>query len=283
VQAGRPCRRQNLEQSKRGCYLLVQASLSTPTLIRRNRRAYPRLGADQLQWVDRVRLTYGPSVSLIDLSVHGAFFEVDYRLRPGEATDFELVALDERTMVTGHIVRAEISGLSGGGVRYRGACTFDRPLPWSRLSVPEPPPALPVVQSAEYQPWGGWSEIRLAFRHGRRLHGYTRGFHSSASALNLWPSPTASDRERQTVPLSLIRTVIFVRDLADDGSPARSQCPAAPSLQPVEVTFRNRDMVRGAILGYNPGEPGFWIFPPPPPELARVFAVSSAVREICLF
>jgi hypothetical protein len=261
----------------------VQAPLSTPTLIRRNRRAYPRLGADQLQWVDRVRLTYGPSVSLIDLSVHGAFFEVDYRLRPGEATDFEVVALDERTMETGHIVRAEISGLSAGGVRYRGACAFDRPLPWSRLSVPEPPPALPIVQPAEYQPWGGCSEIRLAFRHGRRLHGYTRGFHPSASALSLWPSPTASDRERQTVPLSLLRTVMFVRDLADDGSPARGQRPAAPSLQPVEVTFKNRDVVRGSILGYNPGELGFWIFPPPPPEQARVFAVSSAVREICLF
>src|SRR5216684_1192227 len=264
--------------------MLVEAHRHTPIVVRRNRRAHPRVMADQLRLLERARLTPGPSVSLIDLSVHGAFFEVDYRLRPGDATNLELVAAGERAVASGHIVRTEISGLSADGVRYRGACAFDQPLPWSRrLSGPTTPLALPVIQPMDYQPWDGWSEIRLTFRYSRLLRGYTRGFHPSASVLNLWPSCAASNRERQTVPLSLLRAVVFVRDLDDADRPERSQRPDARSLQPVEVTFRNNDVVGGETPGYEPGQIGFWILPSQHRlEQVRVFAVSSAVREICL-
>ena len=255
---------------------------SRPTLVRRNRRAYPRLPADQLGWLKRVRLAYGPAVSLIDLSVQGAFFEVDYRLRPGDTTDFELMAADDQAVVTGHIVRTEISGLNADVVRYRGACAFERNLPWEgQLSPPAPPVERPVIQPTDYQPWCGWSEVRLMFQHGRRLHGYARGFHPSEPTLNWWPSCAASDRERQTVPLCLLRTVVFVRDLDDDGRSQPSERPEARLLHPVEVSFRNNDFVRGATPGYDPEQVGFWILPSHQPEQARVFAVSSAVREIC--
>jgi hypothetical protein len=261
----------------------LQDRFSAPILVRRNRRAYPRLAADQLQWLKGVRLKYGPAVSLIDLSVQGAFFEVDHRLRLGDEANLELVAVDERADVTGHIVRTEVIGLNADGMRYRGACEFERPLPWrSRLSLSGPPPEAPVIQPTDYQPWCGWSEVRLTFRHGRRLHGYTRGFHQSECALNLWPSCAASDRERQTVPLSLLRTVVFVGDLDDDGRSQPSQRPDGRSLTAVEVTFRNNDVVRGATPAYDPGQVGFWILPSHPLEQGGVFAVSSTVREICV-
>jgi hypothetical protein len=265
-----------------GPYVLDQDPFTPPTIVRRNRRAHPRLAADQLGWLEGVRFPSGPSVSLIDLSMHGAFFEVDRRLRPGEATNFELLAADRRAVVTGHILRTEVVALSAAAVRYRGACAFDRPLPWSRrLSVPAPPPALPVSEPTDYQPWHGWSEIRLSFRHGQRLQGYTRGFHPLESFLHLWSSCDASNRARQTVPLSLLRTVAFVRDLDDEGKPQRSHSPESRALHPVEVTFRNNDVVRGATPGYESGQVGFWILPWHKTEQARVFALSSAVREIC--
>jgi hypothetical protein len=258
--------------------------VNTPTVVRRNRRAYPRLVPGQLGWLERVRVMHGPAVSLIDLSMHGAFFEVDYRLRPGDATNFELVATHDRTIVTGHIVRTEISGLSADGVRYRGACEFDRPLPWRhQLSAPELPLALPLFGTG-YQPWWGWSEIRLISRHGRLMRGYTRGFHMAAPAVNLWPSRDASDRDRQAVPLSHIRTITFVRDLDEEGRLLFCPSPDDQSLHPVEVTFRNNDVMRGATTGYEPGQMGFWIFPPAQDlDQVRVFAVSSSVREICFF
>jgi hypothetical protein len=263
--------------------MLPEDRSSTPILVRRNRRAYPRLAADQLGWLKRVRLTSGPAVSLIDLSVYGAYFEVDCRLQRGELTNLELVAEDERETVAGHIIRAEICSLSADAVRYRGALEFERPLPWGqRLSASAPPLEAPFIQPTDYQPWHGWSEVRVMFRHGRRLQGYARGFHPSESVVNLWPSPAASDRERQTVPLSLLRTVVFVRDVDDDGRTLEGQRPDTQSLQPVEVTFKNNEVVHGGIPEYDPEQIGFWILPIRAGEQARVFAVRSTVREICL-
>jgi hypothetical protein len=262
--------------------MLLENRSSKPIVVRRNRRAYPRLSADQLQWLKRAHLAGGPAVSLIDLSVYGAFFEVDYRLRSGDSTNLELVAEDERKTVVGHILRTEVCGLSADGVRYRSACEFERPLPWERrLSAAAPPVEAAPIQPVDYQPWCGWSEVRLIFRHGHRLQGYGRGFHPSEPVLNLWPSRVASDRERQTVPMSLIRTVVFVRDLDDDGRTLESQRPDTRSLHPVEVAFKNGEVVRGATPGYDPEQAGFWILPTDAGEPVRVFAVRSAVREIC--
>jgi hypothetical protein len=263
--------------------VVVQSSLSTPTLVRWNRRASPRLIVDQLPWLERVRLTDGTAVSLIDLSIHGALFEVDCRLRPGEATPFELIAGDDRAVVTGRVLRTEVSALGPIGARYRGACTFDQPLPWrGRLSTPTPPLVIPVLQPGDDQPWPGWSEVRIAFRHGRRLQGYTRGFHSSMSVLDLWPSRSVSEGDRQMVPLALVRQVVFAGDFDDAGQPQSPSYPGGRLVHPVEVTFRNNDVVRGATPGYDPDQIGFWIVPLHSPE-TRVFALSAAVREICFF
>jgi hypothetical protein len=252
-------------------------------LVRGNRRASPRLVLDQLPWLERVQLRDGSAVSLIDLSTHGALFEVDWRLRPGEATPFELIAADERAVVTGRVVRTEVSALSSVGLRYRGACTFDQPLPWSRLlSAPAPPLDVPVPRPCDDQPWPGWSEVHVAFLHGRRLHGYTRGFHSSASVIDLWPSRSALDGERQMVPLTLVRQVVFVCDFDDAGTSTPLGYLGDRSVHPVEVTFRNNDIVRGTTPGYDAEQIGFWIVQSHP-QNTRVFAVSSAVRQICFF
>ena len=102
--------------------MLLEDRSSKPIVVKRNRRAYPRLAADQLPWLKRAHLAGGPAVSLVDLSVYGAFFEVDHRLRCGDATHLELVAEDDQKTVVGHILRTEVSGLTADGVRYRSAC-----------------------------------------------------------------------------------------------------------------------------------------------------------------
>ena len=49
---------------------------TAPRFVKGNRRAWPRLVPDQLQWLQRVRLTSGPAVSILDLSLNGALFEI---------------------------------------------------------------------------------------------------------------------------------------------------------------------------------------------------------------
>jgi hypothetical protein len=221
--------------------------------------------------------------SVVDLSLHGALFDVAVRLHPGDATKFELIAADDRTVVTGRVVRSEIRSFGPDGVRYRGACRFDRPLPWrGRLSAPVP--ALPVLQASDRPSWPGWSEVQLTFRHGRCLRGYTQGFHPATTIAHVWSSCAGSNREPpQTVPLSLLRHVAFMRDFDDAGRPQPASCGTNESAHAVEVTFQNNDALIGTIPGYDPRQIGFWIQPSRRQDVARVFAISAAVREICFF
>jgi hypothetical protein len=264
-------------------HMVVDRPRTNPTLICRNRRASPRLIADRLPWLERMRLAGGACASVIDLSVHGALFDVAVRLHPGDTTKFELIAADDRAVVTGRVVRSEISSFGPDGIRYRGACRFDRPLPWSgRLSAPAP--ALPVLKASDHPSWTGWSEVQLIFRHGRCLRGYTHGFHPATAIAHVWPSCAGSNREPpQTVPLSLLRHIAFVRDFDDAGRPQPATSETNRSAHAVEVTFQNNDALIGTIPGYDPGQIGFWILPSGRRGVDRVFAISAAVREICFF
>src|SRR5437868_5110813 len=112
---------------------------TAPRFVKGNRRAWPRLVPDQLQWLQRVRLTSGPAVSILDLSLNGALFEIPAPLRPGAPAEFELLARDGKAVVTGHVLRTEVSSLRADTLIYRGACVFAQPLPWvQRMSYSRP-------------------------------------------------------------------------------------------------------------------------------------------------
>lgn len=85
------------------------------------------------------RLKYGESVTLVDVSTGGALLETSRLLRPD--TNVVLEFLDgktrEVTPVVSRILRSYVSGLHGG-VTYRGACSFRRPLVHPALVAPPP-------------------------------------------------------------------------------------------------------------------------------------------------
>jgi hypothetical protein len=259
--------------------MLLNQAVSRPRIVQGDRRVDPRVPADKLQWIEAVRLTRGASVSLIDLSARGAFFEVPSRLRVGDPTQLELVAERKRTIASGHILRSEVVGISADSVRYRGACAFDAPLPWTgrlRLAAALEHPTLP--DAGTYEPWTGWSEIELVFRHGRRLQGYLRAFCGSEVQLDVWPTRTAQPGTAQVVPVTLLRAVHVIRDFGGDGSP-----DASPAFPHVEITFKNGQVIQGGTPGYREDRMGLWVFPQRRHDLLRVFAVSSAVAEIRVF
>ncbi|HEX3704269.1 MAG TPA: hypothetical protein VHU82_13135 [Vicinamibacterales bacterium] len=245
----------------------------------------PRLRADDLHWLERARLKNGSPVSLIDLSLRGAFFEVASRLRPGDLTELELVGDDRRAITVGRIIRAEIAAVRTDGIVYRGACMFDGPLPWTRRLAPAPMVGRePVIhRDVSFRPWAGCSEARLVFRHGPRLSGFTRGFQGSQGTIDLWPSCTAGAGEKQVVPLALLRSLVIIRDFDEAGAPLTLDPHDAETRQQVEVVFSNNDRVSGGITGFQKGDLGFWVLPVNQQEGIRVFAVSSSVSEIRVF
>jgi hypothetical protein len=265
--------------------MLVHSSLSTPRLVVANRRAAVRVPAHDLQWLRRVRLVDGPAVSLIDLSASGASFEIGLRVRPGDAVTFELAADNELTVSTTRIVRSEIAEVTPEIVKYRSAGAFTDPFPWiHRLPASETVRECSIRGDLDYQPWSGWSETRVVFRHGgQRLKGYSRGFRPSQGTIEVWPSRIASSANRHVVPLALVRAVLFTQDFADGDVIPPDDRERVPSPSHVQVAFKNNQVVEGLLPGYDAAQIGFWLIPLKRDVALRVFAVAAAVAEIRVY
>ena len=246
-----------------------------------DRRSSRRFAADELQWLEHVRLQYGPSVSLVDLSIGGAAFEAERPLRPGAATVLELGADHEQRVVAGRIVRCEVVALQATSMRYRGACVFGRPLRWTErfsASGQATPIIVPaVVDAAAFA--DSWNEVLLAFLHGRFLKGFTRGFHPSRTTLDILPSRTASEQQGQKVPLSLLRTVLFLRHFGPT-HPAAMQAHPGGTARRIEVTFKDNYVIVGTTRDYEEGTPGFILRSAQLGDSMSVFVVASAIREV---
>jgi len=254
--------------------------LSRPRVVPFNRRAAIRVPAHALRWLQGVRLADAP-VTLVDLSLRGALFEMTDRVRPGDRAELELFVGSERTISSSHVVRCEVAEIQPDCVRYRGACVFASPLPWnSRLPVSLPADPPPNVAEREYEPRGGWSDVVVQFRYGgRQLRGYSHNFQPSRGTIELWPSRTASAALRHTVPLALVRAVQVLRDL-DDRELPRAGGGDRSRGTPVEVAFKNNQLMRAFMPSYDSDAIGFWLLPIGSDHSTRVFAIAAAVAEI---
>jgi hypothetical protein len=92
------------------------------------------------------RHKYGEPVTLIDLSVGGVQFETPRLIRPD--IDVVLEIIDSRTreisQVVSRVLRANVAALAGG-IKYRAAAAFKRPLSNPAFLVPAPESARPAA------------------------------------------------------------------------------------------------------------------------------------------
>ena len=133
-----------------------------------NRRAHERLTMSDLAWLNRVGLKYGPSVSLIDLSVGGVQIEATSRcLQPGAIAVVEIAGRHGEVAIPARVVRCEVAGLSPNIV-YRGALEFKRPF------------ALPEVDSDRTGLGGNANPLHVYARLSAALNrlGRSNGFRS---------------------------------------------------------------------------------------------------------
>jgi hypothetical protein len=105
----------------------------------RERRAYARL--DPLVLADPLiaRVKYGDSVTLLDVSAGGALIETTAALRPDSTLVLEMMpaGAQDAMSVVARVVRCQVASVRGG-IRYRGACAFKRPLDYPPLVAPAP-------------------------------------------------------------------------------------------------------------------------------------------------
>jgi hypothetical protein len=99
-----------------------------PARLILERRQYSRRRDSDLGWIRSVRLKGAGEVALIDLSAGGALFDAAIPLRPGSTMWLELLGSGLETLVSVHVLRAEVSQLGSDRVRFRGACEFASPI-----------------------------------------------------------------------------------------------------------------------------------------------------------
>jgi hypothetical protein len=245
--------------------------------VESNRRAFPRLTARELAWFHTVRLKYGPAVSLIDLSVRGALFETPLQLRPGSESALELAGGETQTVVPFRVVRCQVSDLRGG-LRYRGAAAFKRPLEPSDLQ----PPPLPNFDALISDSRTGWHKVIVRYTDGKLIKGYTQDFHPARLRFHIWPSMTAEASEQMIVPIPRLKAVFFVRDFTGNAAHVEQSVFDRPRHgRKIEVTFVDSEVIVGSTLNYQPEGDGFFVLPADArSNNVRIFVVSGSVRHV---
>lgn len=123
---------------------------------RRGRHHAPSTGAERRRSPRRpaalvpnlkARLLAGPDVRLVDVSRRGVLLETDTRLMPGSPIRVKFVADDSNLVMKGCVVRSSVAVVSGTGLVYRTAISFDEDISicdeslWHEDPAPPPEPA----------------------------------------------------------------------------------------------------------------------------------------------
>ena len=96
------------------------------------RRRAPRQPRRALRWLAAARLWPGRRVRIINWSAVGVLMEASVRFAPGRTVTLQLLAERGHLLVRGEIVRAAVAAIGPGGLRYRAAVAFDKPVDFSR-------------------------------------------------------------------------------------------------------------------------------------------------------
>ena len=240
------------------------------------RRIHQRLRREDVQWLRALRLKNGPEVSLVDISSGGALVDAHVQLKPGAKVTLQINTSGRLVEIPSDVLRCGITTLQGPAT-YRGAFVFAQPIALAELGRAHLNGGIDRVGAAV-----AWQKIVVRYREGSTLKGYTVDFHPSRGHFSLWPSVDAHASERVMVPLARLKALFFVKSFGGNRwhVAAESHQKAAAGRR-IEVTFFDKEVVRGTTLGYRPDGVGFFITPlDSAGNNQRVFVVNSAVRQV---
>lgn len=92
------------------------------------RRRAPRWNRSDLPWLSTVKLSWGPSLRLLNISSSGMLIESGVRLSPGSPTSFKIGGDGIDLVVPARIIRCRVADVDSIGVRYESAAAFDQPV-----------------------------------------------------------------------------------------------------------------------------------------------------------
>jgi CheY-like chemotaxis protein len=87
-----------------------------------------RLPLSDVPWLTSLKLSWGQSLRLLNISSSGVLVESGVRLSPGSATKLQLGGPELALDVPARVVRCRVSEVDSLGVKYETAAVFDRPV-----------------------------------------------------------------------------------------------------------------------------------------------------------
>lgn len=247
-----------------------------------DRRLYRRLSGAELAWIRQVRLKNGPDLAVVDLSNGGALIDARVPMKPGARLTIELGAHRGLVDLPSEVLRCRVASLDGGVALYRGACMFTAPIAIHELldfegaeSPAVRPAAAPTVE-------GNWHRILVRYRDGGIVKGFTVDFHPGRSHFSVWPAIGAPTSSRVLVPMTRLKAVAFLQDADERAAPIPGMerfLELSPG-RTIEVTFIDREVLRGVTPSYRPNGAGFFLKPQAPPGTRCLFVARSAVRHV---
>ena len=126
-------------------------------------------------------------------------------------------------------------------------------------------------------------KIVVRFSDGRIKKGHSQDFFPNKPSFHLTVSQSAETVDPEEIRLADLKALFFVNTF--DGNPDYNERKEfsegdSPKGRKIEVTFADGEIMQGSVLGYNPKEIGFFLFPADPnSNNLRAFVVNKAVKK----
>ena len=128
------------------------------------------------------------------------------------------------------------------------------------------------------------NKIVVRYQDGRMSKGYTSNFMPTKDIFHLLPLDAPAGSKPLDVYVNVLKAVFFVKDFNGDSQYQEKKTfgAAKPVVgKKIRVVFKDGEELVGTTQGYQPGRPGFFVFPADPgSNMDRVFVFSAATREV---
>ncbi len=127
------------------------------------------------------------------------------------------------------------------------------------------------------------AKIILRYRNGNIVKGYSQDFFPNKQVFHITSGVRATSEKPAEVKTNDLKAIFFVKSFegrADYKERQEYREGERPSGRRAEVVFEDDETLRGAVLGYNPQQNGFFLFPiDPESNNDRIFIVNASVKN----
>ncbi len=128
------------------------------------------------------------------------------------------------------------------------------------------------------------AKIVARFLHGGIIKGYTQNFFPDQPHFHIRPLASEIPDELIEVQIKDLKAVFFVRDFLGNRLYREENTLSRGAKIPgriVEITFKDKEVMIGSVMDYDPMRPGFFLFPTDPySNNLKVFIVSLTVDRV---